>query len=364
MKGKNTYRIAVIPGDGIGPEIVPAGVRVLNASADRFGFQLEYEEFPYGAGYYKQTGEFMPADALDVLKKYDSLYFGAVGLPDVDDTLPARLFTFKVRTGFDQYVNYRPAKLLPGIDGPLKNKTPKDIDFVVVRENTEGEFVQSGGFIRPQFAEGMATDTSVFTRKGIERIARYSFELARRRRNRVTNVTKSNTLIHSLAYWDSIVEQVSTDYSDVEYTKMYVDNASANFVLHPEKFDVIVTTNFIGDILSDMGGAIMGSLGLGPSGNINPERTYPSMFEPIHGSAPDIAGHGIANPIGAVWSGALMLEHLSQKDAAESIVRAIEMTIKQGVLPVDLGGSAKTDQITDSIIANLEAVTGDDVSNH
>ena len=201
----------------------------------------------------------------------------------------------------------------------------------------------------------MATDTSIFTRKGIERVARYSFELARRRRRHVTNITKSNTLIHSLAYWDRIVEQVSADYPDVEYRKMYVDNASANFVLHPEVFDVIVTTNFIGDILSDLGGAIMGSLGLGPSGNINPERTYPSMFEPIHGSAPDIAGRGIANPIGAIWSGAIMLEHLGWKQAAECIVRAIEATVRQGVLPVDLGGVAKTSDITNAVVKNLQS---------
>jgi len=284
MANKNTYKIAVIPGDGIGLEIVPAGIKVLNAAAAGLGFKLQYEEFPYGAGYYKQTGTFMPEDALGELQAFDALYFGAVGLPDVDDTLPAKLFTFKVRTSFDQYVNYRPARLLPGIEGPLRNKTPQDIDFVVIRENTEGEFVQSGGIVRPEFPEGMATDMSIFTRKGIERIAHYSFQLARRRKH-VTNITKSNTLIHSLAYWDRIVEQVSINYSDVEYRKMYVDNASANFVLHPEIFDVIVTTNFIGDVLSDLGGAITGSLGLGPSGNINPEKKYPSMFEPIHGSA-------------------------------------------------------------------------------
>jgi tartrate dehydrogenase/decarboxylase/D-malate dehydrogenase len=366
MNDKNTFQIAVIPGDGIGPEIVPAGVKVLDAAAEKFGFELQYKDFPYGAGYYKKTATFMPDDALDVLKTFDALYFGAVGLPDVDDTLPAKLFTFKVRTGFDQYVNYRPARLLGGIEGPLGNKRPEDIDFVVIRENTEGEFVQSGGFVRPDFADGMATDTSIFTRKGIERIARYAFELARRRRRsrqgrlaaRVTNVTKSNTLIHSLAYWDRIVEQVRAAYPDVDYQKMYVDNASANFVLHPERFDVIVTTNFIGDILSDLGGAIMGSLGLGASGNINPERTYPSMFEPIHGSAPDIAGRGMANPIGAIWSGALMLEHLGQQEAAECIVRAIERTVGQGVLPVDLGGSATTEDVAEAVVRNLNAPQG------
>jgi tartrate dehydrogenase/decarboxylase/D-malate dehydrogenase len=349
------YRIAVIPGDGIGREIVPAGVRVLSAAAERFGFKLVTETFDYGAGYYKQAGEFIPADGLDILSQFDAIYFGAVGRSDVDDTLPAKMFTFKIRNGFDQYVNYRPARLLPGVRGPLANKTCKDIDFVVIRENTEGEFVQVGGFVRPNFPDGFALDTSIFTRRGIERIAHYSFRLAQKRRNKVTNITKSNTLIHSLAYWDSVIEQVRQSYPDVAYEKLYVDNTSANFVLAPERFDVVLTTNFIGDILSDLGGAIMGSLGLGPSGNINPERKYPSMFEPIHGSAPDIAGQGIANPIGAIWSGALMLEHLEEPEAAEQIVKAIELTLQNGVFPVDLGGSAKTIEIADAVVKNLES---------
>jgi tartrate dehydrogenase/decarboxylase/D-malate dehydrogenase len=354
MSTMSKYRIAIIPGDGIGPEILPAGVKVLSAASERFGFQLQYEEFPYGAGYYKQTGEFMPADGLDTLSQFDALYFGAVGRSDVDDTLPAKMFTFKIRTSFDQYVNYRPTRLLPGVRSPLANKTCRDIDFVVIRENTEGEFVQVGGFVRPNFPDGFALDTSIFTRRGIERIAHYSFRLAQKRRNKVTNITKSNTLIHSLAYWDSVIEQVRQSYPDVAYEKLYVDNTSANFVLAPERFDVVLTSNFIGDILSDLGGAIMGSLGLGPSGNINPDRKYPSMFEPIHGSAPDIAGRGIANPIGAIWSGALMLEHLGEPEAAEQIVKAIELTLQNGVLPIDLGGSAKTVEIADAVVKNLK----------
>ncbi len=347
------YKIAAVPGDGIGHEIVPAGLRVLNVAAERFGFGLSTETFPYGAGYYKKTGEFMPVHALDTLRRFDAIYFGAVGLPDVDDTLPAKLFTFKVRKGLHQYVNYRPARLLEGIDGPLRHKSPRDIDFVVIRENVEGEFVQVGGFVQPETPEGFAMDTSVFTRAGTERIAHYSFRLAQRRRGKVTNITKSNTLIHSLAYWDRIIEEVSQSYPDVTYNKMYVDNASANFVLHPERFDVIVTTNFIGDILSDLGGAIMGSLGLGGSGNINPEKEYPSMFEPIHGSAPDIAGQGIANPLGAIWSGALMLEHLGEGDAAEAVIEGIEKTVGEGTLPVDLGGSARTDEIADRVMDHI-----------
>jgi len=314
------------------------------------------QEFPYGAGHYKETGCFTPAEAPETLSTFDAIYFGAIGLPDVDDTLPAKLFTFAIRKCFDQYVNYRPARLLPGIESPLRNKTAKDIDFVVIRENTEGEFVQVGGFVKPEEASGLAMDTSVFTRVGIERIAHYSFRLAQRRRKKVTNVTKSNTLIHSLIYWDRVIEEVSESYPDVTYNKMYVDNASANFVLHPECFDVIVTTNFIGDILRDLGGAIMGSLGLGPSGNINPERKFPSMFEPIHGSAPDIAGQDMANPIGAIWSGALMLEHLGEQKAADAIVGAIEETTHQGLYTKDLGGAAQTTEIAEQIVHNIKAL--------
>ncbi|UCG55645.1 MAG: tartrate dehydrogenase [Phycisphaerales bacterium] len=352
------YRIAVVPGDGIGHEIVPAGVKVLKAAAKSHGFELSTAEFAYGAGYHKEHGDFMPPDGMDRLEQFDAIYFGAVGLPDIDDTLPAKMFTFKIRKGFEQYVNYRPARLLPGVPSPLRNKESGEIDFVVIRENVEGEFVQAGTIIRPDADDGMAVDTSVFTRKGIERIAHYAFALARRRRKRLTNVTKSNTLIHSLLYWDRVIEEVGEDYPDVKYDKMYVDNASANFVLRPERFDVILTTNFIGDILSDLGGAIVGSLGLGPSGNINPEKRYPSMFEPIHGSAPDIAGKGIANPIGAIWSGAIMLEHLGQANTAAQIVSAIERTLQQGVLPVDLGGSASTVEVTDAVLRNIETKQG------
>ena len=348
-----TYKIAVIHGDGIGHEIVPAGLKVLETVARKHNFQLQTETFLWGAGYYQKHGVFMPEDGLDTLQQFDAIYFGAVGLPEVDDTLPAMLYTFKVRNHFKQYVNYRPVKLLPGIQSPLRNKTEKDIDFVVIRENNEGEFVQNGKILRPESPEGVATDTSMFTRAGIERIAHYSFQLARKRRKKVTNVTKSNTLIHTLAYWDRVTGEVATQYPDVAYHKMYVDNAAANFVLRPEIFDVILTTNMIGDILSDLGGAIMGSLGLGPSGNINPEKEFPSMFEPIHGSAPDIAGKGQANPIGAIWSGALMLEHLGEMAAAQDIVQGIEATTRQGILTADLGGNAKTEDIANTIIEKI-----------
>lgn len=347
------YKIAVIPGDGIGHEIVPAGLKIAAAAASKRGFELDTEFFPWGAGYYKDHGMFMPEDGLEILQKFDGIYFGAVGLPEVDDTLPAKLYTFEVRKSFKQYVNYRPVRLLPGIKSPLANKRQEDIDFVVIRENNEGEFVQNGEIVDPDLATGYATDTSLFTREGIERIAHYSFKLAQKRKNKVTNVTKSNTLIHSLLFWDMVISEVAENYPDVEYNKMYVDNAAASFVLRPETFDVILTTNMIGDILSDLGGAIMGSLGFGPSGNINPERTYPSMFEPIHGSAPDIAGKNIANPIGAIWSGALMLEHLGEAKAAGDIISGIEETTKKQVLTADMGGTASTNDVASAIIDHM-----------
>jgi len=235
----------------------------------------------------------------------------------------------------------------------LRRKKVEDIDFVVLRENNEGEFVQNGKIFYPEEPYGLATETNVFTRAGIERVAHYAFQLARKRRNHVTNVTKSNTMIHTLAYWDHVMAQVAAQYPDVKYRKMYVDAASANFVLRPEIFDVVVTTNMIGDILSDLGGAIMGSLGLGPSGNIRPEKDMPSMFEPIHGSAPDIAGQGIANPVGQIWSGALMLEHLGEDEAADAILAAIERTLENGIKTKDLGGTASTQDIAEAVIANL-----------
>lgn len=344
------YKIAVVNGDGIGNEIVPAGVSVLKAVAEKYKFTLETEDFSWGAGHYLKHGEFMPKDGLETLKKFDAIYFGAVGLPEVDDTLPARDYTFKVRTELEQYVNYRPVKLFSGVQSPLRDKTEKDIDFVILRENNEGEFVQNGKILYPDTPNGVAVDTSMVTRLGVERIAHYAFKLARTRRKKVTNVTKSNTLIYTLGFWDKVIQEVADQYPEVEYSKMYIDNASASFVLKPEVFDVIVTTNMMGDILSDLGGAIMGSLGLGGSGNINPEGNFPSMFEPIHGSAPDIAGQNIANPIGQIWSAAIMLEHLGEKEAAQNIVDGIEHATAQGNLTKDLKGSATTAEIAARIV--------------
>jgi len=347
----SNYKIAVVPGDGIGNEIVPEGLRVVKAVAEKHNFSIETEEFDWGAGYYQKHNKFLPDDGIDTLKAFDAVYFGSVGLPAVDDTLPAKDYTFKVRTHFNQYVNHRPVRTYPGVTRPIRSE--KHIDFVIVRENNEGEFVQMGGQYLPDFENGMGIDTSVFTRKGIERVAHYAFKLARTRRNKVTHITKSNTLINSLSYWDRVIGEVAEQYPDVEHQQMYIDNSTAMFVLKPEQFDVVLTTNLFGDILSDLGGAIMGSLGLGGSGNINPEKEFPSMFEPIHGSAPDIAGQNIANPYGQIWSAAIMLEHLGEVEAANSIMEAIDKSTSEGVLTVDLGGSASTSDVADAVIKNL-----------
>lgn len=349
-----SYKIAAINGDGIGHEIVPMAVEVMQVAAKKFGFEIETTAFPYGAGYYLEHGDFIAPNALEELKSFDAILFGAVGLPEVDDRLPFKLFTNLVRTSFNQYVNYRPVKLLEGIQSPLRSKSQKDIDFVIIRENNEGEFVQNGKILYPNEPYGLATDTSVFTRAGITRIAHYAFQLAQKRRKHMTNVTKSNTMINTLYYWDQVIEEVREQYPDVEYRKMYIDAATANFVLKPEIFDVVLTTNMLGDILSDLGGAIMGSLGYGSSGNINPERNFPSMFEPIHGSAPDIAGKGIANPYGQILSAAVLLDHIGEVEAAKAIHAAVNASTTQGILSVDCGGKSSGAEITKNVIENLK----------
>lgn len=349
----NQYKIAAVYGDGIGHEIVPVGLQILEALAEKHHFDLEIDTFLWGAHSYRDNGYFMPENGLEILKSYDAIFFGAVGLPEVDDRLPFKLFTYKVRKGLNQYVNYRPVKLLPGVNGPLKEKTPKDIDFVIIRENIEGEFVQNGKIFDPEASHGFATETNLFTRHGIEQVAHFSFQLAKKRRGKLTNVTKSNTLIHTLYFWDQILAEIAPQYPEVTYEKLYVDAASASFVLRPERFDVILTTNMIGDILSDLGGAIMGGLGLGPSGNINPEKEFPSMFEPIHGSAPDIAGQGIANPIGQIWSGGLMLEHLGEKNAAENLFNAIKNNVGTKIITADLGGKTTTEEVKTILLDSI-----------
>ena len=354
------YHIAVIPGDGIGKEVTPEGVRVLDAVAQASGaFRLSYDYFPWGCEYYLEHGEMMPKDGLKTLEPFDAIYFGAVGFPaKVPDHISLRGLRLPICQGFDQYACVRPSLLLPGIPSPLANKQPGDIDFIVVRENTEGEYTGAGGRAHRGLPIELALETSVFTRVGVERVIRYAFKLAQSRpRKKLANVTKSNAQQHSLTFWDEIFNEVAPGYPDVTTERVLVDAMAARFVLHPESLDVVVGSNLFGDILTDLGGAICASLGLAASGNINPERTYPSMFEPVHGSAPDIFGQGISNPIAMVWCGAMMLEFLGEKPAADLTMRAIKaVTAERRVLMPDLGGRAHTTQVTDEIIAKIGAL--------
>lgn len=347
-----TYKIAVLPGDGIGNEIMPEAVRVLQTAAERSGqFQIATEQFPWGAEHFLETGVIMPPDALQILRPFDAIYFVAGGHPAVTDYRSSWEFVFVIRKNFKQYVNVRPVKSYKGVDTFLTYKD--DIDFVIVRENSEGEYAGPGGNVHVGFDNELALQTSVFTRAGVERIARYSFDLARTRRKRVTNVTKSNALLHGLVFWDKIVEEVSRDYPDVEYNMLLVDAATMKFVQNPGFFDVICTTNMYGDILSDLGGAMVGSVGLSASGNINPEGEYPSMYEPVHGTAPDIAGQGIANPIGTILSGALMLRDLGEPEAAASIENAVASVLASDIKTGDIGGTAKTADVGAAICAAI-----------
>lgn len=352
-----TYRIAVIPGDGIGKELAPEGVRVLDAAAKACGgFSLAYEYFPWGCEYYVKHKEMMPANGLDILKPFDAIYFGAVGYPElVPDDISLHGLLLKIRLGFDQYICLRPSTLLPGIKSPLAGKKPGSIDCITVRENTEGEYAGAGGRMHPGQPMELAIETSVFTRAGVERVIRYAFELARTRpRKLLAHATKSNAQKHTLTFWDQVFDEVATDYPDVKTERVLVDAMAARFVLRPESLDVVVASNLFGDILTDIAGAITGSLGLAASGNIDPERRYPSMFEPVHGSAPDIAGKGIANPIAMAASGAMMLAFLGEKRAGALIDQAITAVTEEGrTLTPDLGGTATTTQVADALIAHI-----------
>ena len=347
----NNYRIASIPGDGIGKEIMPEGVKVLNVLADvTQSYKIEWTEFPWGSEYYLSNGEMMPADGLKTLQEFDAIYFGAVGWPEVPDHITLWGLRLPICQGFQQYANVRPALLYPGVKGPLAEKDPGDIDLVVIRENTEGEYAGVGGRAQKGTSQEVATETSVFTHNGVERVIRYAFELAVKRRKKVSNVTKSNAQRYGFVLWDEVFQAVSTEYPQIETERVLVDAMAARFVLNPESLDVVVASNLHGDILTDLGGAIVGSLGMAPSGNINPERDYPSMFEPVHGSAPDIYGKGIANPIGMFLSGAMMLDFLGESEAGELIEKAVRETAAQGILPPDVGGQAKTGEVTQSVI--------------
>jgi tartrate dehydrogenase/decarboxylase/D-malate dehydrogenase len=347
------FRIAVIPGDGVGIEVVREGRRVLNAVAQRErSLELRFESFGWGSAYYRKHGRMMPTDALDTLRKFDAIYLGAVGDPNVPDHVTLHGLLFPIRRNFDQYVNVRPAFLFPGAPTPLAGKVPGSIDLLVIRENTEGEYADIGGrLLRGPQAE-VAIQTNVFTRHGTQRIMRFAFAQARSRRKHLTSITKSNALAHSMVFWDEMFRTVSAEYPDIRTCSMLVDAACMNLVRRPESFDVVVASNLFGDILTDLSAAVVGGMGLAPAANLNPTRRFPSMFEPVHGSAPDIAGKGIVNPVAAVLTGSMMLEFLGAKRAAARVRRAVTAVLAEGrARTPDLGGRSKTTEVTDAILA-------------
>jgi len=352
-----TYEIAVIPGDGIGKEVVPEGLRALAAVGAAFGFGLKFHHFDWNCETYKKTGRMMPEDGIDRLRPHDAIFLGAVGFPGVPDHISLWGLLIPIRRRFDQYVNLRPVRLLPGIPCPLAGRKAGDIDFWIVRENTEGEYSQIGGRLHSGTDFEMVVQEAVFTKYGTDRIIRYAFDLAARLgRNHVTSATKSNGIYHSMPYWDERFAAIASEFPGIRADRYHIDILAARFVMAPERFDVVVGSNLFGDILSDLGPGVTGTIAVAPSANINPERKFPSMFEPVHGSAPDIAGKGVANPIGQIWSAAMMLEHLGETDAGAALLRAIEMVLGSPKAPLtpDLGGSASTRELG-MAIANLVA---------
>ncbi|MDR7529047.1 MAG: tartrate dehydrogenase [Armatimonadota bacterium] len=349
-----TYRLAVIPGDGIGREVIPEGLKVLEAAGRRFGFRLAPTEFPWGCGYYLQHGRMMPEDGLEQLRGYDAIYLGAVGDPRVPDHISLWGLLLRIRQGFDLYANVRPVRLLEGIDGPLAGRRPADIDMLFIRENTEGEYAGVGGRMALGTPHEVALQTSVYTRRGTERILRFAFEQARRRRRRLTHVTKSNALQYTAVLWDEVAAEVARDYPDVEVSRLHVDAAAYLMVMHPERFDVVVGSNLYADILTDLGAALQGSLGMAASANLDLTRTHPSLFEPVHGSAPDIAGRGIANPLAAIWTASLLLDHLGESAAAAAVLEAVAAVVRgRDVRTPDLGGSSRTAEVGDAVVEAL-----------
>lgn len=349
-----TYRIAVIEGDGIGREVVPAAITVLDQVAAASGFSLHYHHFDWSCETFKSTGKMMPEDGLRQLADFDAIYLGAVGYPGVPDHISLWGLLIPIRRSFDQYVNLRPVRLLPGVPCPLAGKKPGDIDFWVVRENVEGEYSQVGGRMFAGTEREFVEQTSIFTRFGTDRILRYAYDLARRLgRPHVTSATKSNGIFHTMPFWDERVAAISADYPEIRTDQYHIDILAARFVMSPERFDVVVGSNLFGDILSDLGPGVTGTIAVAPSANLNPERKFPSMFEPVHGSAPDIAGQNIANPVGTIWAGAMMLEHLGETEAAARIMHAIETALGDQATPKtpDLGGTAHTADLTAAIRA-------------
>ena len=346
-----TYRLALIPGDGIGVDVTDAAMRVLGVAADRFGFALDATRFDWSCQTYLDTGRMMPEDGIETLRGFDAIYLGAVGWPaTVPDAVSLHGLLLPIRKAFDQYANIRPHRLLKGVEGPLK---AAGFDILCIRENTEGEYSGAGGRVHQGRDNEVAIETAIFTRKGVERILRFGFEQARARRKHLTSVTKSNAQKYSMVFWDEVTREIAAEYPDVTVSHMHIDAMAARMVMAPETLDVIVASNLFGDILTDLGAAIQGGLGFAASANINPDRTGPSMFEPVHGSAPDIAGRNIANPIAAIWSGAQMLEHLGEAAAAAAVLAAIEAATARGIgiRP----GLNTTDEITNAVVAALEA---------
>jgi len=351
----NAYKIAVIPGDGIGNEVVPEAIRVLEAAGRKFDFACSWDEKDWSCERFHKKGAMMPDDGLDQIRDHDSILLGAVGYPGVPDHVSLWGLLIPIRREFRQYVALRPVRLFEGVACPLAGRAPGDIDFLIVRENNEGEYSEIGGRLYKGTDAEMAVQQNIFTRMGTDRIMRYAFELARtRERKHVTSATKSNGILHSMPFWDERFEAISAEYPDITTDKFHIDILCAHFVRHPDWFDVVVGSNLFGDILSDLGPAVTGTIGIAPGSNINPERDYPSMFEPVHGSAPDIAGKGVANPIGQIWSGAMMLEHLGQADAADAIVVAIEKVLKSSDAKTpDMGGKATTAELAEAVAAAL-----------
>ncbi len=352
-----TYRIAVIAGDGIGQEVMPAGMRVLDAAGARAGCRFDWTHFPWGSDYYFAQGAMMPSDALEQLRPFDAIYLGAVGDPRLQDNVTLNGLLLPIRRTFDQFACVRPAVLYEGARSPLAGKRAGEIDFVVVRENTEGEYSQIGGNLYTGTADEVAVQTAVFTRRGTERVIRFAFELARRRGKKrlVTSVSKANAQGFSMAFWDRVFAEVAREHSDIRTESLLVDAACMDLVRRPESFDVMVASNLFGDILTDLSAMITGSLGLAPSANLNPARTAPSMFEPVHGSAPDIAGRGVANPLATILAGAMMLDHLGESEASREVEAAVAAVLAAGrTLTADLGGSAKTTEVAAAVIEQLE----------
>lgn len=350
------HSIAVIAGDGIGQEVVPAAIECLRLVGSLNGIVLDFVEFDWSSEYYRKHGRMMPVDALEQLAEHEAIFLGAVGTPDIPDTETLWGMLIPIRRYFEQYINLRPVKTLVGAVSPLV--TTQAIDMVIVRENNEGEYSEVGGRTYRGLPQEAAIQESIFTRFGVERAARFAFDLASRRRNSVTSATKSNGIVHTMPFWDEIVAETAAGYPAVELTSVLIDALAASMVLRPWSFDVIVASNLFGDILSDLGSALTGSIGVAPSGNLNPERKHPSMFEPVHGSAPDIAGKGLANPVGQIWAGAMMLEHLGHRPAADQLTWAFESVLAQGSSTRDLGGSLSTTEFTRAVCEAIPRYAG------